>query len=82
MVVFRKKGLPLSAMAMVQEEEDMETSKISEYARALYDAHGDKAEAEAAQKAKHHEDAGEVKEAANWRAVRAAIREIRGAHQG
>lgn len=60
----------------------METSKVAEYARALFEAHGDKAEAEAAQKAKHHEDAGEAKEAQVWRAVRAAIREIRGAHQG
>lgn len=60
----------------------METSKVAEYARALFEAHGDKAEAEAAQKAKHHEDAGDVKEAQVWRAVRAAIREIRGAHQG
>lgn len=59
----------------------MEVSKISEYARALYEAHGDKAEAEAAQKAKHHEDVGEAKEAESWRAIRAAIREIRGAHE-
>ncbi|NNJ66792.1 MAG: hypothetical protein HKP54_02015 [Boseongicola sp.] len=60
----------------------MEMAKITEYARALYDAHGDKAEAEAAQKAKHHEDAGETKEAETWHAIRSAIREIRGAHQG
>jgi hypothetical protein len=59
----------------------MEVSKIHEYARALYEAHGDKAEAEAAQKAKHHEDAGEAKEAADWRSIRAAIRDIRGAHE-
>jgi hypothetical protein len=60
----------------------METSKVAEYARALYEAHGDKAEAEAAQRAKRHEEAGDVKDAETWRAVRAAIREIRGAHQG
>lgn len=59
----------------------MDVSKISEYARALYNSHGDKAEAEAAQKAKQREDAGEEKEAADWRAIRAAIREIRGAHE-
>ncbi len=59
----------------------MEMTKVAEYARALYEAHGDKAEAEAAQKAKHHEEAGDEKEAASWRAIRAAIREIRGAHQ-
>jgi hypothetical protein len=66
---------------MVNERSAMEVSKISEYARALYEAHGDKAEAEAAQKAKHHEDAGEAKEAEDWRAIRAAIRDIRGAHE-
>lgn len=60
----------------------MEASKVAEYARALYEAHGDKAEVEAAQKAKQHEDAGEKKDAETWRAIRAAIREIRGAHQG
>jgi hypothetical protein len=59
----------------------MEKTKIAEYARALYKAHGEKAEAEAAQKAKHHEEAGEEQEAANWRAIRAAIREMRGAHE-
>lgn len=58
----------------------MRISKVTEYARALYEAQGDKAEADAAQKAKKHEEAGEVKEAADWRAIRAAIREIRGAH--
>ncbi len=59
----------------------MDMSEISEYARALYNSHGDKAEAEAAQKAKKHEEAGEEKEAEDWRAIRAAIREIRGAHE-
>lgn len=59
----------------------MEMSKITEYARSLYDAHGDKAEAEAAQKAKQHEMAGEATEAETWRAVRRAIQEIRGAHE-
>ena len=59
----------------------MEIAKITEYARALYDAHGDKAEAEAAQKAKQHEEAGEASEAETWRAVQDAIREIRGARE-
>jgi len=59
----------------------MEMAKITQYARALYEAHGDKAEAEAAQKAKAHEDAGDASEAETWRAVQRAIREIRGAHE-
>ena len=60
----------------------MEVSRVAEYARALYEAHGDKAEAEAAKKAKEYEDAGEERDAADWKAIRAAIRAIRGANQG
>lgn len=59
----------------------MEMAKITQYARALYEAHGDKAEAEAAQKAKACEDAGDTSEAETWRAVKLAIGEIRGAHE-
>lgn len=59
----------------------MEQSKVMEHATALYRAHGDKAEAEAAQKALEHEKAGEKKTAADWRAVRAAIKTLRGANQ-
>ncbi len=55
--------------------------KIAEYARALYELHGNKAEVEAAQKAKQHEEAGESEEAETWRAVRKAINEMRGVHE-
>jgi hypothetical protein len=56
----------------------MKTSEMMEYARALYDAHGDKAEAEAARKAAQHEEAGQSEDAAKWRRIEAAIREMRG----
>lgn len=56
--------------------------KTADYARALYEAHGDKAEAEAAQKMKAAEEAGNVTELEDWRAVREAIRGLRGANQG
>lgn len=59
----------------------MEISKINEYARSLYDAHGDAAEAEAAQRARKHEEAGEAQQAEDWRAIQAAIREMRGANE-
>ena len=59
----------------------MKIAEITQYARALYEAHGDKAEAEAAQKAKKLNDAGDATEAETWRAVQRAIREIRGAHE-
>ena len=57
----------------------MQTAKITEYARALYAAHGDKAEVEAAQKAKSFETKGDVATTETWRAVRRAIKEFRGA---
>ncbi|NBD30876.1 hypothetical protein [Salibaculum griseiflavum] len=59
----------------------MQIEKIAQHARALYDAHGDKAEAEAAQKAKQHEEAGESEAAETWRAVQKAIRQLRGANE-
>ena len=59
----------------------MEASKIAEYARSLYDAHGDKAELEAAQKARECREAGNAAEAETWDAVRKAVSQIRGAHE-
>lgn len=59
----------------------MEMAKITQYARALFEAHGDKAEAEAARKAATLEAEGDTTEAETWRAVQRAIREIRGAHE-
>lgn len=59
----------------------MDITQIHQYARALYEAHGDKAEAEAAQKAKQQEDAGEMEEAKTWRAVQRAISQMRGPHE-
>ncbi len=56
--------------------------KVADYARALYEAHGDKAEAEAAQKMAAAEEAGQAEEVAQWRAVREAVRALRGANQG
>ncbi|MGC9419701.1 hypothetical protein [Rhodovulum marinum] len=60
----------------------METAKVMEYARSLLNAHGDKAQAEAAQKAAAHEAAGEADEAKTWRAIEDAIRQMRPPHQG
>ncbi|WP_233491845.1 hypothetical protein [Nioella nitratireducens] len=49
-----------------------------QYAHALYRAHGDDAEAEAAQKVLAAEGAGDKDEAEKWRAIRGHIRELRG----
>ncbi len=59
----------------------MNIEKVSEYARALFEAHGDRAEFEAAQNAKEKEEAGDTEGAEKWRAIRRAIREIRGPNE-
>lgn len=56
----------------------MGTSDLIQYAHALYSAHGDKAEAEAAQKALAEESAGNTEEAAKWRSIRGHIKALRG----
>ncbi len=55
--------------------------KTTEIAHALYRAHGDKAEIEAAQKEQHYKDAGNTDEAEKWRAIRGSVRQMRGANQ-
>jgi hypothetical protein len=60
----------------------MEAMKIVEIAQALFRAHGDKAELDAAQKERHYKNAGQDDEAAHWRAIRGSIRQMRGAIQG
>ena len=60
----------------------MDALQTAEYARALYGAHGDKAEAEAAQKALQCEQEMRHDEAKQWQAVRRAIRQLRGPNQG
>ena len=54
--------------------------EIQDYARQLRDAHGDKAIAEAAQKARAFEEKGEKEEARTWRQIEAAIKLLRGPH--
>ncbi len=58
----------------------MDATRIAEYARQLLDAHGDKAEAEAAQKAAGFQAADDPIQAGHWQKIRAAIAEMRGPH--
>lgn len=60
----------------------MEVIKTAEIAHALYRAHGDKAEVEAARRERRFKDAGNDDEAAHWRAIRVSVRRMRGANQG
>ncbi|MBF9036625.1 hypothetical protein HKCCE2091_20510 [Rhodobacterales bacterium HKCCE2091] len=57
----------------------MDMSDIARHARALYDAHGDSAEAEAAKQAQRAKSFGDTATATEWQRIRSAIRELRGA---
>jgi hypothetical protein len=59
----------------------MNTVEIQEHARKLYDALGDKAVAEAAQKAVALERQGNADEAEIWRKIEKALAHMRGAHE-
>lgn len=56
----------------------MQTKELIQYAHALYEAHGDKAEAEAAQKSAAAKAEGKAEDAAKWDKIRAHIKELRG----
>ena len=56
----------------------MEETMISEYARQLMDAHGDRAIAEAAQRAVQSERLEDKDEAKTWRHVEAALKTMQG----
>ena len=59
----------------------MQPTAISQHARALYRTHGDKAEAEAAQRERIAAQEGKQTIAADWRKIRAQVRQMRGANQ-
>ena len=59
----------------------MELTKTATIAHAFYQAHGDKAELEAAQRENHFRESGDEEEAENWRSIRGSIRRMRGANQ-
>ena len=60
----------------------MQGLDLQDYARQLFEAHGAKALAEAAQKARALEDQGKSEEAKAWRRIEAAIKEMRGPREG
>jgi hypothetical protein len=59
----------------------MHTTQIQDYARQLLEAHGEKATAEAAQKAVAFENAGNQEQARTWRQIEAALVLMRGPRQ-
>jgi hypothetical protein len=56
----------------------MLATEIQSHARKLFEVHGSKAIAEAAQKARAFENRGDKPEAETWRRIEAALREMRG----
>ena len=56
----------------------MRETEIQDYARQLFEAHGDKALLEAAQKARSFEEKGNAEEAKTWKHIEAAIKQMRG----
>ena len=55
----------------------MRETEILDYARRLLEAHGDRAEREAAQKARQFEEQHDDEQAETWRRIRIAINEMR-----
>jgi hypothetical protein len=58
----------------------MQATVIEEHARKLLAAHGNKAIAEAAQKAKAFEEQHDLEQSKTWRRIEAALREMQGPH--
>ena len=59
----------------------IQEAEVYDYARQLLEAHGDKAVAEAAQKACALEQQGESEQAETWRLIEAALKLMRGPHE-
>jgi hypothetical protein len=59
----------------------MQETNIQDYARQLFDAHGDKAIVEAAQRARSFEEQGNTEEAATWRHIESTLQMMRGPNQ-
>ncbi len=59
----------------------MQEMEIQDYARQLFEAHGNKAIAKAAQKARSFEEKGNAEEAKTWRHVEAVLKEMNGAKE-
>ena len=65
-------------MTQIETQTDLTEVEIFDYARRLFEAHGGKAIAEAAQKAAGLEEQGDEAQARTWRHIEAALRSMRG----
>jgi hypothetical protein len=66
------------AMTEIETQTAFTEVEVFDYARRLFDAHGAKAIAEAAQKASAFEEQGDDEQAKTWRHIEAALKEMRG----
>jgi hypothetical protein len=69
---------PLANQGRWRGADSMDEITINEYARQLLDAHGDRAVAEAAQRAVASEQRNDKEEAKTWRHIEAALKVMRG----
>jgi hypothetical protein len=74
-------GMPGRAAGEEHDAMRMQEIDIHDYARQLLEAHGDKAVAEAAQKARTLEQQGNSEQAETWRHIEAALKLMRGPHE-
>ena len=58
----------------------MNMNEIHDYARRFLGTHGEKAEAEAAQRAAYFEKQGDKRQVEDWRRIQTAISSMRGPH--
>jgi hypothetical protein len=65
-------------MTEIETRTELTEIEVFDYARRLFDAHGAKAIAEAAQKASAFERDGDDEQAKTWRHIEAALKEMRG----
>lgn len=66
---------------VMQRETAMDMSQVHNIAKRLIDTHGLKAEVEAAEKLQDAEKAGDNEKIELWRKVRAAVQEMKPAHE-
>lgn len=60
----------------------MNSQDVHQHALRLIEHNGPKAVAVAAQKAAHFENSGDKEQARTWKRIEAALKEMRGPHQG
>jgi hypothetical protein len=65
-------------MTEIETPTELTEIEVFDYARRLFDVHGAKAIAEAAQKASAFEHEGDDEQAKTWRHIEAALKEMRG----